>query len=154
MTRPYDDAFADTAERMRSETLAFFALSPEERLLKVSRLLDEAVRIPFIGLRVGLDPVFSAIPFVGTWFGVVLSGYYFWEAYNLRVPWHVYPRMLLNVGVDTLLGAVPVAGLFADAIWKANVRNRDILLRYVARRRAERRPHEEGAPRIEVLDKE
>jgi hypothetical protein len=153
MTRSYDDAFAETADRMKAEARTFFSLAPEDRLVKVARILDEAVRIPFIGLRVGLDPVFSAIPVVGSLFGVVLSSYYFWEAYNLRVPWHVYPRMAINIGVDALLGAIPVAGVFADALWKANVRNRNILMRYAERRRAYRRPREEAAARIEVLDK-
>ena len=130
MSRSYDDAFVHTAENVRSGVTGFFRLSPAERLQKVSFVLDEAVRIPIFGLRVGLDPLLSVVPFFGSWLGVLLSGYFFWEAWNLRVPWHVYPRMLVNLMVDAVLGMIPVAGVFADAVFKGNVRNRKILMRY------------------------
>ena len=136
MSRSYDDAFVHTAENVRSGVAGFFRLSPAERLQKVSLVLDEAVRIPIFGLRVGLDPLLSVVPFFGSCLGVLLSGYFFWEAWNLRVPWHVYPRMLVNLMVDAVLGMVPVAGVFADALFKANVRNRKILMQYATMRGA------------------
>lgn len=149
MSQSPDDAFVHTAEQVRSRVSGFFRMTPADRIEKVSFLLDEAVRIPFFGLRVGLDPILSIIPFVGSWLGVGLSAYFFWEAWNLRVPWHVYPRMAMNIAVDALLGAVPVAGVVADAFFKANVRNRRILLRYVAKARSAA----EARGGVEVFDR-
>jgi hypothetical protein len=38
--------------------------------------------------------------------------------------------MLLNVGIDLLIGAVPIVGDAADAFWKSNTRNMALLERY------------------------
>lgn len=135
MAHFYNDAFTNTAEEIRSLVSGFFRMTPEERLYKVSFVLDEAFRVPFFGFRVGLDPILSFVPFVGSWVGAGLSGYFFWEAWNLKVPWHVYLRMLGNTGIDAVLGSVPVAGVVFDSFFKANVRNRRILLRYIDKRK-------------------
>jgi hypothetical protein len=37
--------------------------------------------------------------------------------------------MLYNVGVDGLLGAIPLLGDWHDVVWKANVKNVDLLER-------------------------
>ena len=55
--------------------------------------------------------------------GGVLSGYIVLEAARARVPLPTLVRMLANVGIDTLIGVVPVAGDLFDAAWKANVKN-------------------------------
>ena len=150
MSRTHEDAFVHTTEQVRSRVSGFLRLTAAERIEKVSYFLDEAFRVPVFGLRVGLDPILSVIPFLGSWFGVVLSAYFIWEAWNLRVPWHVYPRMLMNIGVDAILGAVPVAGVVADAFFKANVRNRRLLLRYVAKAKKAA----EARHGVEVFDKD
>jgi hypothetical protein len=41
--------------------------------------------------------------------------------------------MILNVGVDTLLGAVPALGDVFDAAWKSNTKNVALLERHLAR---------------------
>ncbi len=48
----------------------------------------------------------------------------------MRVPKIVLTRMVLNVGVDALVGAVPVIGDLFDIGWKANMRNMALLERY------------------------
>ena len=55
--------------------------------------------------------------------GGVLSGYIVLEAARARVPLPMLVRMLANVGIDTLVGVVPVFGDLFDAAWKANVKN-------------------------------
>ena len=55
--------------------------------------------------------------------GGVLSGYIVLEAARARVPLPTLVRMLANVGIDTLIGVVPVAGDLFDAARKANVKN-------------------------------
>lgn len=118
----------------------FFALTAEERITRVARLLDDAFRIPFLGFRVGLDPILDVIPVVGNVLGLVLSLYFFWEAWNLRVPWHVYLRMAGNIGIDAAAGAIPVLGVVTDALWKSNKRNARLLLKY-ARKSGRPRGH-------------
>src|SRR4029453_14309383 len=39
----------------------------------------------------------------------------------------VLPRMVFNIGVDALIGAVPLAGDLFDFAWKANTRNLRLL---------------------------
>jgi hypothetical protein len=59
------------------------------------------------------------------------------------VPRSVLVRMLLNIGVDTALGAVPGLGDLFDFVWKADAKNLALLHEHlgrpVAARRASRR---------------
>jgi hypothetical protein len=58
------------------------------------------------------------------------------EAHRLRVPKVVLLRMLINVGIDLAVGAVPLAGDVADVFWKANSRNLRLIEHYAGGRRA------------------
>jgi hypothetical protein len=49
---------------------------------------------------------------------------------QLGIPKVVQARMLLNVLVDALGGAVPIVGDAFDVAWKANVWNMDLLERH------------------------
>ena len=40
-------------------------------------------------------------------------------------------RMLYNVGIDGILGAVPLLGDWHDVVWKANLRNVGLLERHL-----------------------
>lgn len=104
------------------------------RVRFVSRLMDNAVRIPGTNRRIGIDPVLSILPVGGDAAGLVLSLYPIAEAARLGVPKRVLARMLLNVGVDAGFGSVPVLGTIFDAFWKANERNVDLLERHLAQR--------------------
>jgi len=46
------------------------------------------------------------------------------------VPRIVMARMLLNIGVDVLGGMVPVIGDAFDVVWRADVRNLELLERH------------------------
>ena len=94
-----------------------------ERARTASTLLDEAVEIPGIGYRVGIDPLLGILPVSGDAAGAALSLYVVAEATRLGVPPKTVARMLANVAVDAATGSVPVAGTLIDAVWKANKRN-------------------------------
>ena len=64
--------------------------------------------------------------------GAVLSGYIVLEAVRAEVPTFTLARMLVNVGIDTVLGAVPALGDVFDAAWKSNVMNVALLERQLA----------------------
>ncbi|MBX9789686.1 MAG: DUF4112 domain-containing protein [Pirellulales bacterium] len=87
------------------------------------RLLDTAFELPVVGWRIGLDPIIGLIPGVGDALTTAISLYVVVAAQRLGAPRIVVARMLVNVLVDALLGAVPILGDVFDVWFKANVRN-------------------------------
>jgi Domain of unknown function (DUF4112) len=115
-----------------------WAPQDEARLKRVrllSRLLDEQFRIPGTTYRVGLDGLLGMIPGVGDAAGALLSTYILYEAIRLGAPKTVLLRMVANIGIDTVLGAIPVAGDIFDVAWKANKKNTTLLHAYLASQR-------------------
>ena len=53
-----------------------------------------------------------------------------WQARALSIPRVVQLRMMFNVAIDALIGAVPLAGDLFDFAWKANNRNVTLLERH------------------------
>jgi len=99
-------------------------------LRRWSRLLDRAFKVPGTQFRFGLDPLLGLVPGLGDIVTPLFAGALLLEARRRRVPGVVQLRMLLNVAVDALFGAVPVAGDVWDAVWKANTRNLALLERH------------------------
>lgn len=102
--------------------------SPEERAgmgraRELARVMDRAVRIPGTQIWLGLDSVLGLVPGFGDVAGALVSAYPLWVGARLRVGGPVLARMLLNVAVDAIVGAVPLLGDVFDVGWKANVRN-------------------------------
>jgi hypothetical protein len=93
------------------------------RARRVATLLDDAVTIPGIGVKIGLDSVVGLLPVSGDIAAGVLSLYIVAEAVRAGVPGTVVLRMLFNIAVDTAVGSVPVVGDAFDVLWKANRRN-------------------------------
>lgn len=89
----------------------------------LTRLLDDAIRIPGTNFRVGLDGLLGLIPGVGDAATTVTSGSLFFEAIRNRVPLVVIIRMALNVIIDAVLGSVPIIGDLFDIAHKANRKN-------------------------------
>jgi len=90
-------------------------------------------------VRVGLDPVLGLFPGIGDFLAAVLSSYVVVAAARLGAPRSVLARMLVNLGVDTLVGVVPLLGDLFDVGWKANMRNAALLEGYVIHPHATRR---------------
>jgi len=102
------------------------------RARSIARLLDSALRIPGTNIRFGLDPVIGLVPGLGDAAGAVLATYVVLLAARLGAPAAVVLRMLVNIAVDAVAGAVPVLGDLFDVGWKANTRNIELLDRYIA----------------------
>ncbi|MBC6904859.1 DUF4112 domain-containing protein [Saccharophagus sp. K07] len=98
---------------------------------KLSRLLDSSIPLPG-GFRIGLDGVLGLIPGVGDAAGGFLSALIIYQAYRLGVPKMILLRMLVNVAVDSLIGAIPILGDIFDFFWKANLKNASLLDAYEA----------------------
>ena len=107
----------------------------EEQLRAYAHLLDSAVRLPG-GFRVGLDGLVGLVPIVGDLVGAGLSGYLVVAAARLGIPRRTVARMVANVAVETLIGAVPLLGDAFDLVFKANERNARLLRRELERRDA------------------
>ena len=71
------------------------------------------------------------MPGVGDVVGGLLSGYALFVAASLGAPATVLARMLLNIGIDTAIGLIPLAGDLFDVGWKANRRNVRLLERWL-----------------------
>jgi len=89
----------------------------------VARAFDEAIRIPYTPIRIGIDPIIGVLPVAGDLLTGLASLYVVAEAARLGVPRVVLARMLLNVVLDVALGSVPVLGDLLDVAWRANSRN-------------------------------
>ncbi len=104
----------------------------ERRLDHLATTLDSAFVIPFTGIRFGLDAILGLVPAAGDLVGAGLSGYLILEARRLGAPPAVLARMAGNVALDTVVGAVPLAGSVFDIFFKANKRNVAILREHLA----------------------
>lgn len=93
-------------------------------------MFDSAFRIPGTNIRFGLDPIIGLVPGIGDLASPVLTVLILWHATTLRVPKVVLTRMVLNAGIDALLGTIPVIGDAFDVAWKANDWNLALLERH------------------------
>ncbi len=97
------------------------------RLRRFSYLLDDVIRIPGTPYRIGIDPLLDLLPIGGDFVGTALSIYIVIEASRLGVPRATLVQMVSNILLDTVIGTVPVLGTVADAAWKANTKNLELL---------------------------
>jgi hypothetical protein len=102
-----------------------------ERVRTVSRLLDDAVRVPGTDFRIGIDPILGVLPVAGDAVAMLLSLYPVLEAYRLGMSRAALAKMLSLVAVDAVVGSVPVLGPVFDAFWKANKWNLRTLERHI-----------------------
>ena len=106
----------------------------EARLSRVRSfawLLDNSIALPG-GFRIGLDALIGLVPGLGDAVGALASAYIINEARYLGAPRRLLVRMMINVLIETIVGAVPLAGDLFDAAFKANVRNVALLERHHA----------------------
>jgi hypothetical protein len=101
-----------------------------EQLRQWSRLMDSAYRVPGTRLRFGLDPIIGLVPGAGDLATSSFSAILLYRAFRLGVPGVVLIRMVLNILVDLLAGAVPVVGDMFDVAWKSNSMNLALLERH------------------------
>ena len=105
------------------------AVEVEESLDQLSRWMDGLFRIPGLGWRFGLDAIIGLIPGVGDTATSLVSFYILASAVRYRVPKITLLRMGLNIGIDYLLGSLPLVGDLFDAWWKSNQMNIELLRR-------------------------
>jgi hypothetical protein len=105
----------------------------------LARLLDSAIRIPGLGVRVGLDPILGLVPGLGDVVGGALSGWILLAASRAGASRTVLVRMLGNILIDSAVGTVPFLGDLFDVGYKSNMRNMALLERHLEEPAAVRR---------------
>lgn len=99
-----------------------------EDVARLARWMDTALRIPGTRIRFGLDPLLGILPGLGDAVGALIGGYIVLAALRAGAPRLVIARMLANIGVDAIVGAVPIAGTIFDVAFKAHRRNAGLLM--------------------------
>jgi hypothetical protein len=116
---PSDFAFDTTRPFTREQRIA--------RIDALTNLFDTAFVIPGTEIRFGLDALIGLVPGIGDAITTVMSLYIVNEARALGVPSWVIARMIANVALDGVVGAVPLVGDVFDVAFRANRRNMALL---------------------------
>lgn len=112
------------------------AAKGDREMERLERLLDQAFRVPGLGVRIGLDGLIGLVPGVGDTATAALAGLIVLAAWRRGARRRTLLRMGLNVGIDWLVGAVPLAGDLFDFAYKANMRNLRLLREDIAEQTA------------------
>ncbi len=100
-------------------------------LEEVADWLDSRFTVPGTNLRFGLDFVLGLLPGVGDGVTALPAFYLVYRASQLGTPKRLLLRMLLNVLIDIVIGAIPFLGDLFDFAFKANRRNIALLKRHL-----------------------
>jgi len=90
---------------------------------KLANLLDTAVKLPIIPIRVGLDSLVGLIPGAGDALMLLVSLRIVWLGKSLGMPDSLVAQMVKNSAIDFGLGFVPFVGDIIDVFYKANQKN-------------------------------
>ena len=104
------------------------------RIDALATLLDTAFILPGTNIRFGFDAMIGLVPGIGDLITTGLSLYIVSEARALGAPRHLILRMLANVALDGVVGAVPLLGDAFDVMWRANRRNMALLRKHLIAR--------------------
>jgi hypothetical protein len=82
-----------------------------------------------------VNSLFGLAPVAGDAALGLVSLYLIWEAKRLGAPAGLIGQMLANVAIEVAGGSVPILGDVFDMAFKANLRNLDLLERWLKTRR-------------------
>ena len=89
----------------------------------LAKLMDSQFRIPGTNIKFGLDALIGLIPGAGDFATFLISGYMITVLASNGASGFVLARMVLNIIIDSLFGAIPILGDIFDVAFKANQRN-------------------------------
>ena len=110
-------------------------LFADENLDFLAHILDEWFRVPGTSIRFGLDGIIGLVPGVGDILGGLASTILVVAAWVRGVPYVTLARMVVNIGIEVLLGTIPLLGDAFDIAWKANRRNYALIVRHLEQTR-------------------
>ncbi|MEQ8769252.1 MAG: DUF4112 domain-containing protein [Phycisphaerales bacterium] len=103
---------------------------PAPWVFRLARLMDSEFQLPGTSVRFGLDPIIGLLPVVGDTVTLVIGTLIIREAIRQRLPRRVIMKMLVNLGIDWLVGLLPGIDIVFDAAFKAHERNAGLLLEH------------------------
>src|SRR5579864_6351931 len=101
----------------------------DEHLNFIATWLDDRFEIPGTRIRFGLDALIGWIPGIGDALAALASMFIVAAAWKRGAERITVLRMMLNLTIENMLGAIPIIGDFAHVAWKANRRNYNLLIR-------------------------
>ncbi len=106
-----------------------------QRRAKTSRwiawLLDECIRIPGTGIRIGLDPILGLIPGGGETVSTIIGSFLMADASRRGIPFRTLFKMGGNMLVNATIGLIPGIGDLFSFWFKSNSRNFDLMRHYI-----------------------
>eukprot|EP00882_Tetradesmus_deserticola_P029810 GHRQ01033425.1.p1 GENE.GHRQ01033425.1~~GHRQ01033425.1.p1 ORF type:complete len:201 (+),score=61.09 GHRQ01033425.1:314-916(+) len=84
------------------------------RLMTLSKVMDNAITVPIINKRFGLDAILGLIPYVGDLAGATVGSYIIRQALRYNMPKRLVLRMLANLAIDSCVGVIPFVGDLFD----------------------------------------
>lgn len=105
--------------------------SVRRRVEALEKLLEGITVIPGTNQRIGLDVILDLLPVGGTVIAAIMGSYMAWEARNLGMSKTALVRMAGNIGVDALLGLIPIVGAVPDFFFRSNTRNLKIIKKHL-----------------------
>jgi uncharacterized protein DUF4112 len=101
----------------------------DEALDHLATLLDDAFQIPGTRIRYGLDSLIGLVPGLGDIITGLMSLVIVYAGWQRGIPKITQARMMMNIVIDTAVGAIPFIGDAFDVAWKANRKNFQLLQR-------------------------
>lgn len=98
-----------------------------KRLDKLALLLDSRFTIPGTKIRFGLDALLGLAPGIGDAIGAILSLWIVVAGLRMGATPGTLLKMLVNIGIELVLGSIPIIGDMFDLVWQANNRNVELL---------------------------
>ena len=98
-----------------------------KNLNSLAKLMDSQFKIPGTTIKFGLDALIGLVPGAGDFATFLISGYMITVLAKNGASGFVLARMVLNVVIDSLFGAIPVLGDIFDVAFKANQRNMKLM---------------------------
>lgn len=103
------------------------AVADLNRIRSLTSVMDTRFKVPGTDFSFGLDPILGLIPGAGDILSFAISGFLVLLMARHKVKGQVLLLMLLNIGLDFLIGTIPIIGWIADFRLKANSRNLRLL---------------------------
>lgn len=118
---------AAAAEFIGSLTAGMTARERLDQVQFLARIMDEQFLVPGTNIRFGWDTILGLFPGIGDALTSAISLLIVHHARQTGASPILLARMLANVGVDFLLGSIPLVGDAFDFAWKANRKNARLL---------------------------
>jgi hypothetical protein len=102
-----------------------------QRDANIASFLDTQFVIPGTSVRFGMDAIIGLIPGIGDACAALISFYFLYRGWEENLPKRYLALMILNILIELTIGAIPILGDAFDVMFKANLRNYEILKQHM-----------------------